>query len=234
MDIYVLFQSGLFDIRVKTITAVDAPVSFSSPVVQIGSAGEIKSLIESTVRSGGGLYDYGYRGLCIAVYKSTLSTFLAAESEVVSKPIKRMICQGLQRAETQNDSKVDAAWTLRNTLDAILEEFGFSDPVQGRWRPDATLDGESLGYECSGVTSGSISNGSTLVPQIPTAASDYKSGGEKNNDSISPSLNKPKTMKDDNKASSTIMESSSISFSSNTGIVAALTTSVLLYFELWT
>ena len=166
MDIY-LFQSGLFDIRVKSITAVDSSVSYPSPAVDIGAAAYVKTLIESTIQSGGVLYDYGYRGLCIAVYKSTLNTLLAAD--ILSKSNKSMICQGLQRAETQITSKVDAAWTLRNTLDAIMEEMGFSDPIPGRWRPDATVDAASLGYQCSGVTSGAyITNVTSEPTHAPT------------------------------------------------------------------
>ena len=53
-------------------------------------------------------------GLCIAIYRSTLNTLLAARSDdgdsvVVSKAIKGMICQGFQRAETQSNSKVNTA-----------------------------------------------------------------------------------------------------------------------------
>ena len=86
MDIYILFQPGLFDMHVKSITAVDAPVSYPSPAVDIGTADYVKALIEYTIQSGGGLYDYGYRGVCIAVYKLTLNTLLAAD--ILSKSDK--------------------------------------------------------------------------------------------------------------------------------------------------
>jgi len=175
MDIYVLFQEGPFDVRVKAITAVDTPKTYPSPVISIASKNEIKGLIDSTIDSGGSLYDYGYGELCIAVYRSTLNTLLAAGSaadvdSVVTNVIKGMICQGLQRAETQNDSKTSTAWTLRYTLDGILEELGFSDPDETTgWRPDATM-AESLADRCSGVTSGAYISMSSEPTQRPTAA----------------------------------------------------------------
>ena len=53
MDIYVLFQQGQFDIRVKAITTVDTPISYPSPVIYIASANAVKALIDSTIQSGG-------------------------------------------------------------------------------------------------------------------------------------------------------------------------------------
>lgn len=154
MDIYVLFQSGTFNVRVRAITAVDTPQSFPSPVISIASANDVKGLIQSTIQSGGKLYDYDYFELCIAVYRSTLNTLLRSDNDaVVSKVIRGMICQGFQLAESQVNSKTDTAWTLRYTLDGIIEELGFSDPGQGSgWRPDVTMS-ESFADRCSGVTS---------------------------------------------------------------------------------
>jgi len=225
MDIYVLFQEGPFDVRVKAITAVDTPKTYPSPVISIASKNEIKGLIDSTIDSGGSLYDYGYGELCIAVYRSTLNTLLAAGSaadvdSVVTNVIKGMICQGLQRAETQNDSKTSTAWTLRYTLDGILEELGFSDPDETTgWRPDATM-AESLADRCSGVTSG-IKAASlptdAAYPNAPTPGSE------------SPPTD---TTIDDNNTSKMIASSTSSSSSSssrNAGVVAAVTTTVLLY-----
>ena len=166
MDIYVLFQSGLFDIRVKSITAVDTPIYYPSPTIDIDSTDEMKALIDSAISSGGGLYDYGYMELCIAMYKSMLNTFLAARSDVISRSIRGMTCQGLQRAELQ--SKSNAAWTLRYTLDAILEELGFLDRNQATgWRP--TTDG-SFAYQCTGVTSGMSIAPITSEPTTTTDA----------------------------------------------------------------
>eukprot|EP00580_Thalassiosira_gravida_P021082 CAMPEP_0201680854 /NCGR_PEP_ID=MMETSP0494-20130426/50810_1 /ASSEMBLY_ACC=CAM_ASM_000839 /TAXON_ID=420259 /ORGANISM="Thalassiosira gravida, Strain GMp14c1" /LENGTH=632 /DNA_ID=CAMNT_0048164581 /DNA_START=58 /DNA_END=1957 /DNA_ORIENTATION=- len=181
MDIYVLFQEGSFDVKVKEIVAVESSRVFDMPVIDdVGGKEEVRELIQSTIRSGGGLYDYGYMELCIAIYRSTLNTLLGSsansndgvdgvdgvdEDDVVSTTIKNMICQGLQRAETMqnNNSKANTAWALRNTMDGILEELGFSDPDQGNgWRPTTTImeeDGEtgettSTTLVCSAVTSG--------------------------------------------------------------------------------
>jgi len=154
MDIYVLFQSGPFDVRVKKIYAVDADQSFPSPSISLSSPNQINNLIDSTIRSGGGVYDKGYQELCIAMYRSVLNTILAVEdggaNGVVSNAVRSMICQGFQRAATQIGSKADTAWTLRHTLDAVVEELGFAEPNQGAsWRPDPTMNE----YKCSGVTS---------------------------------------------------------------------------------
>ena len=153
MDVYVLFQAGPFDVRVKSVCAVDNVPSFPSPSISFSSASEIKSLVDSTIDAGGGLYDKGYRELCIAIYKSVLNSILAAKVDggAISQTTKSMICQGLKRASSQMDSKVDSAWSLRYTLDAILVELGYGQPSQGtHWRPDATMNA----YECSAVTSG--------------------------------------------------------------------------------
>jgi len=163
MDLYVLFQEGEFEVRVKSITAVDTPMRVPMPTILIASENDVKDLIEVTIQSGGKLYDYGYTELCNSVYRSMLNTFLAAQYNddfVKSKTINGMICQGLQRAETQG--KTDTAWTLRYTMDAILEEMGFLDVAQGAgWRPDATMAYSTV--QCSGVTSDSSPTVSTNV-----------------------------------------------------------------------
>jgi predicted lactoylglutathione lyase len=161
MDIYVLFQGGPFEVLVKQITAVTDEQSFPSPSITLSSTDEIKKLIDETTQSGGALYNYGYYELCIAIYRSVLNTLLAANNSdhvsetapsIVSERIKNIICQGLQRS--QIGSKTDMAWTLRYTLDALVEEMRFALPSSSTgsaWRPDAAAVG---GYQCSGVTSG--------------------------------------------------------------------------------
>ena len=150
MDIYVLFQSGPFDIRVKSIAAVFTPIDYTSPIVDITSVNEVRDLIYSTIQSGGRLYDYGYIELCIAIYKSTLNTLLHAnKSDDVSQTmIEDYICQGLQRAETRT-SKTDKAWTLRNIMDEILENLGVIDSGEGSGWP-ATAVGVTAD-QCKGA-----------------------------------------------------------------------------------
>lgn len=155
MDIYVLFQNGPFEVKVNKITAVNDHQAFASPVISLSSTDEIKTLIDKTIQSGGGLYDKGYQELCIALYSTVLNTILAsndstdATSSIVSKRMKNIICQGLQRAETQIGSKVNMAWTLRYTLDALLEEMGINVSSNDQaWRPDPTINKD----ECSALT----------------------------------------------------------------------------------
>ena len=44
-DIYVLFQEGLFNMRVYDITAADIPISYPSPLINIGAASEIRAFL---------------------------------------------------------------------------------------------------------------------------------------------------------------------------------------------
>ena len=180
MDLYVLFQEGEFDVRVKSIEAVMDAQSFASPGISIQSMDEIGKLIEATIKSGGKLYDYDYKELCIAIYRSTLNTILEAtvddedgdneidfnandDDAAQLSTIQGMICQGLQRADAQSSSKVNVAWTLRYTFDAVLEEMDMKEKVQGSssWRPDVQT---AKLYTCNGVTSGS---GAYVVGSLP-------------------------------------------------------------------
>ena len=185
MDIYVLFQEGNFQIKVDSIVAVveDAQRSFDIPNISFTNVNQLGNVIEKTIKNGGGLYDYDYKELCIAVYKSTLNTIVGTsssedtnEEEVVTKKIKSIICQGLQRAETQGNNKVNVAWTLRHTLDSVLEEIGRkAKVVDGSvWRPQDL--GEDKYLQCNGVTSGSsgaynIVSKSDAPTQMPSALS---------------------------------------------------------------
>ncbi|KAL7537455.1 hypothetical protein ACHAXR_007836 [Thalassiosira sp. AJA248-18] len=178
MDIYVLFQARRFNVRVKSITAVDTTMRFPSPVISIASKNDVQSLIDNTIQSGVKLYNYGYAELCIAVYRSTLNTILAADFDNgsdVSRLLRGMICQGFQRAETQSNSKPDVAWTLRYTLNGILEELGFLDSSQGTgWRPNVSM-ADSLADQCSGVTSGAFTS-NTNEPTTALSTSSPTSG----------------------------------------------------------
>ena len=180
MDIYVLFQEGNFQVKVDSIVAVVEDVqSFDIPSITFDNVNQLGNVIEKTIKNGGGLYDYDYKELCIAVYKSTLNTIVGSEDtiddeEVVSKKIKSMICQGLQRAEAQGNDKINVAWTLRHTLDSVLEEIGRKAKVQDGsvWRPE-DLD---TYLQCNGVTSGSsgaynIISKSDSPTQMPSVVS---------------------------------------------------------------
>ena len=162
IDIDVLFQEGDFDVKIKGIRAVDEPQIFPSPILTISSNDEVRELIVSTIGRGGSLYDYGYYELCISVYASTLNSMLTADSGV-SDVVKGMICQGLSRASEQNN-KGDKAWTLRYTMDGVLEHLGFSDGDDQSWRPEA-VSMSDLEFSCEGMTSGeSIIATRTLPP----------------------------------------------------------------------
>ena len=92
-------------------------------MILLSSTYEIKTVIDSTIQSGGSLYDKDYQEHGIALYGSVLNTTLTARGGDVTSSIKNIICQGLTRllrAEIDIGRKVNMAWTLRYTLDARL------------------------------------------------------------------------------------------------------------------
>merc|ERR1740139_1089616 len=97
MEIYALFQEGSFRIDVKSITAVADPKSFLSPSITFRSVEDIEALIEATIASGGKVYDYGYREICIAIYWSTLNTILEATG--IADALKGVACAGLKMVD---------------------------------------------------------------------------------------------------------------------------------------
>merc|ERR1740130_1896490 len=137
MSVYVLFQEGTFDVRIKSITAIPksggssqttGPRSFLSPQIQFNSVNDIIQLLQSTISSGGSLYDLSYIELCIAMYWSVLNSILNANLvlnvtantidaiSMLSATTKVVICSGLNEMISTNNSKEDQAWILRYTI----------------------------------------------------------------------------------------------------------------------
>merc|ERR1712129_44498 len=99
-------MGGDFNIRVKSITAVDKATSFPSPVIPVTSTDKIRDIIKSSLSAGSAVYNYGYQELCISIYSSTLNTLLASAGGAMSDTLKGFVCEGLDRAGIQS-SKVD-------------------------------------------------------------------------------------------------------------------------------
>ena len=178
LSVYVLFQEGGFDVRIRSIAAVREPVAFRSPRAEFASATEIANLLRATVASGGGLYDKTYTELCVAMYWSVLNSLLTVGSPgdtssnnndafVVPDPVKAVICAGLQQTEstlfsseeTSTSNKIDhsaAAWALRYTIDAVVADLmGYDRPDtggNGNWLPSPDA-AESMDATCVGRTS---------------------------------------------------------------------------------
>jgi len=157
MSVYVLFQEGNFDVRLRSIEAVMEPRSFDPPAYDnLQSSTDAVSLIRSTISSGGGLYDKGYVELCITMYWSVLNTILSSSSSVVTDPVRAVICSGLQQVEDQNasgDSKQNIAWTLRYAMDAVIADLeGSSRTSDQYWLPTQT-EAASMESTCIGRTS---------------------------------------------------------------------------------
>lgn len=127
ISIYVLFQEGEFDVRIQSIDAVKEAVAFPSPLVEFATTEDIIELIQSTIRSGGSLYDKSYIELCIAMYWSVLNTIVASTSStdsiVVPNSIVAVICAGLDKMTTIDETKQDQAWTLRYTMNAVMDDL---------------------------------------------------------------------------------------------------------------
>lgn len=135
MDLYVLYQDGSFDARIRSITAVmDAPSRSSAalrqPKVTLQSRQQGVDLIQSAIDSGGYMYDQGYRELCISVYRSALNTLMTAavnsgaDDDAVESinSVRNVACAGLRRSLQEAD-KNTIAWLLRDTMDAIIADL---------------------------------------------------------------------------------------------------------------
>jgi len=157
LSVYVLFQEGSFDVRLRSIETVNGPRSFPPPVYDnLESADDVVGLLRSTISSGGGLYDKSYIELCIAMYWSVLNTILSSGSGVVSESIQAVICAGLQEVEAQmedGDSKENIAWTMRYAMDAVIADLqGSARTDVLDWLPTPT-EAESMEVTCVGRTS---------------------------------------------------------------------------------
>ena len=157
MSVYVLFQEGSFDVRLRSIEAVMEPRTFAPPACDIlESKDDVVGLIQSTISSGGSLYDKSYSELCIAMYWSVLNTVLSSDSRVVSGPVQAVICAGLQEVEDQmedGDSKADIAWTLRHAMDSVIADLqGSSRTTTQDWLPTVS-EAASMDVNCVGRTS---------------------------------------------------------------------------------
>ena len=157
MSVYMLFQEGGFDVRLHSIEVVEEPRSFPLPDYDgLESENDVIGLIQSTISSGGSLYDKSYVELCINMYWSVMNTILSSDSEVVSESVKAVICAGLQQVEDQvdtGDSKQNIAWTLRYAMDAVIADVqGASRTSTQSWLPTVS-EASSMDVTCVGRTS---------------------------------------------------------------------------------
>jgi len=155
ISVYVLFQEGSFDVRLRSIEAVTEPRAFPLPEYDVlESTDDVVALLRSSISSGGGLYDKDYMELCIAMYWSVLNTILS--SEVLSDPVKVVICAGLQQFEYLKgvgSSKESLAWQLRFTMDAVISDLEGTDRLTTQdWLPTRSR-ASSMDVTCFGRTS---------------------------------------------------------------------------------
>lgn len=155
VDIYILFQDGTYDLKVKSITAVKDDQSFSAPQIPFASSNAIKELLSLTINSAGYLYNKKYTELSIAVYSTALNSLVRA-SDGVPEAIKGIACDGLRVATLQN-VKTRTAWELRYTTDAILADLtGVArNNVNGWFLPNSAFynEGKHLCMDMGGTSS---------------------------------------------------------------------------------
>ena len=140
--------------RLQSIEAVKEPRSFPVPEYDVIESEDAIALIQSTIASGGGLYDKGYTELCIAMYWSVLNTIFS--TDVASDAIQAVICAGLKQVEAQTnegDGKENIAWTLRHTMDAVIADLqGSSRLTVQDWLPTSD-EATAMEVQCLGRTS---------------------------------------------------------------------------------
>jgi len=177
LSLYMLFQEGTFDVRVLSITAVEEPVAFPSPLVIFNTYQDVIALIQATILSGGNLYDKSYIELCIAMYWSVLNSIIAATptssttNVVVPNSVKAVICAGLNTMITTTDSsKKDKAWTLRYIMEAVMDDLmGTERDYNSNWLPSLQdVDDVSSSSLCLARTSAAAGVMVTPTLQEPT------------------------------------------------------------------
>merc|ERR1719313_3025509 len=83
LDIYVLYQQGPFEVRVREIAVVqaatDGPSVPTAPAVpELASPGAVTTLVEAAIRNGAFVWNKGYHGLCDVIYDSAARSILSA------------------------------------------------------------------------------------------------------------------------------------------------------------
>jgi len=170
MDIYVLFQEGDFEVRIRSITATtDIGHQFEPPSnVPFVSTSDVVEFLSATITSGGSLYNMDYIELCAAMYWSAVNTVIA--SSIITPAVKQVACAGLLESMTStagddsgssgsSDKASGIAWTLRYTMDSIVDDLQNSNRRRNfpSWLPEKNDAEDAVvvdGYEqCPAITS---------------------------------------------------------------------------------
>jgi len=196
MSIYVLYQSGPFEARIKEISAVrselDAPAMPTIPVVLGLDLNAAVTLLQNTISSGGLVYDKGYPSLCAEMYASAARSLVASAS--VPATARGVACAGLQ---FQTASSAIEAWALRRAFDAIMadasaqsrkSESRYISEVQGTWLPEAGEPSAAAAAACSTILipgpASSDEVASVTAPVMESNADDAALLGSNANDAV--------------------------------------------------
>lgn len=184
LEIYVLFQSGPFKVRLFEISALLEPthgpaLPTTVAVAGLADEGAVFSFIRAAINSGGYVYDKGYEDLCDVLYWSVaMSVF----STLGARPGARgVMCAGLTQAMRSSDHTA-RAWVLRRAFDAVLTDEtsrarvaagsypASIEGLRGDWLPDPGAASELAAQSCSGFGAASASPSSSTTTQSTTAA----------------------------------------------------------------
>lgn len=115
-SVYLLFQEGAFDLKLRSLDAVTTPSTPTSPALAPGAGlSEAQAALRRAISSGAPLYNKGYHDLCAVLYQS------ASEAVVISLPDSEA-ASGLRIAleEASSMTWTNKAWHLRYAMNEAL------------------------------------------------------------------------------------------------------------------
>jgi hypothetical protein len=177
VEVYVLYQDGPFEVYLHemsaTMSAVDAPATPTMPVVPaLGNRGAVAALLQSTIESGAPIYNKGYKGICAAMYASSMRSVLTALG--TSQSAKGCACAALVKAAATT-SKEDQAWFLRRAFDTIIADeagnprpstTGYPMNIRGNWLPNGAVASKTAAEACSAWTANWDAGAAAAPPAV--------------------------------------------------------------------
>jgi hypothetical protein len=168
LDLYVLFQSGPFEVRLRSVYAVKESMSLPVPSISLATTADIEWLLKGTINSGGSMYDKDYEEICAAIYSTSLRAIMTAKGP--SLATRGVACIGLNQAG--KSSKSEKPWVLRYTIDAILADLdSAARTTQRDWllSPEAASDAfESCSQQVESTARYTAPMESSTVMNSPT------------------------------------------------------------------
>lgn len=167
VQLYVLFQDGRFDVRLRRVALVREPPhgavagAAHGASVACGSSDTAGLLVSQALAAGMSLYNKGYPGLTAALYGEAARRIVACGQEDRAGAA----CAGLSHAPSAKQS-TDRAWVLRRALDAASEppgpaETSYPAVARGSWLTDGMNHTECLSAPLLPASTGATLAGRT-------------------------------------------------------------------------